>query len=59
MPGKPAWLHPGLSYAVAIVFCSDVTGSMTPIIDQVTNALRFYDRFSRRWARGWRAEGTA
>jgi hypothetical protein len=34
----------GLSYAVDIVFCIDVTGSMTPIIDQVkNNALRFYD----------------
>jgi hypothetical protein len=34
----------GLSYAVDIVFCIDVTGSMSPIIDQVkTNALRFYD----------------
>lgn len=34
----------GLTYAVDIVFCVDVTGSMTPIIDQVkTNALRFYD----------------
>jgi hypothetical protein len=34
----------GLSYAVDIVFCIDVTGSMTPIIDQVKeNALRFYD----------------
>ncbi len=34
----------GLSYAVDIVFCIDVTGSMTPVIDQVkTNALRFYD----------------
>ena len=34
----------GLSYAVDIVFCVDVTGSMTPIIDQVkSNALRFYD----------------
>ena len=34
----------GLSYAVDIVFCIDVTGSMTPIIDQVkSNALRFYD----------------
>ena len=34
----------GLSYAVDIVFCIDVTGSMTPIIDQVkANALRFYD----------------
>ena len=34
----------GLAYAVDIVFCIDVTGSMTPIIDQVkANALRFYD----------------
>src|SRR5215204_6043014 len=34
----------GLSYAVDIVFCIDVTGSKTPIIDQVkANALRFYD----------------
>jgi hypothetical protein len=34
----------GLSYAVDIVFCIDVTGSMDPIIDAVkTNALRFYD----------------
>ena len=34
----------GLSYAVDIVFCVDVTGSMTPIIDQVkNNALQFYD----------------
>jgi hypothetical protein len=34
----------GLSYAVDIVFCIDVTGSMTPIIDTVkANALRFYD----------------
>jgi hypothetical protein len=34
----------GLSYAVDIVFCIDVTGSMTPIIDKVKdNALRFYD----------------
>jgi hypothetical protein len=34
----------GLSYAVDIVFCIDVTGSMTPIIDKVkTNALRFYE----------------
>jgi hypothetical protein len=33
----------GLKYAVDIVFCIDVTGSMTPIIDQVkNNALRFY-----------------
>ena len=34
----------GLSYAVDIVFGIDVSGSMTPIIDQVkANALRFYD----------------
>jgi hypothetical protein len=34
----------GLSYAVDIVFAIDVTGSMTPILDQVkANALRFYD----------------
>jgi hypothetical protein len=34
----------GMSYAVDIVFCIDVTGSMTPIIDQVkSNALSFYD----------------
>ena len=40
----PAPAARGLSYAVDIVFCIDVTGSMTPIIDAVkTNALRFYD----------------
>ena len=34
----------GLSYAVDIVFCIDVTGSMTPILDSVKeNALGFYD----------------
>jgi hypothetical protein len=34
----------GLSYAVDIVFCIDVTGSMTPIIDAVKqHALGFYD----------------
>jgi hypothetical protein len=34
----------GLRYAVDIVFCIDVTGSMTPILDAVkANALRFYD----------------
>ncbi len=33
-----------LQYAVDIVFCIDVTGSMTPIIDAVkSNALRFYN----------------
>jgi len=32
-----------LTYAVDIVFCIDVTGSMTPILDTVkANALRFY-----------------
>jgi len=34
----------GLSYAVDIVFCIDVSGSMTPIIDAVkSHALGFYD----------------
>ncbi len=34
----------GLTYAVDIVFCIDVTGSMTPILDAVkANALGFYD----------------
>ena len=34
----------GMSYAVDIVFCIDVTGSMTPILDAVkANALGFYD----------------
>ena len=34
----------GLSYAVDIVFCIDVTGSMNPIIDAVkATALGFYD----------------
>jgi hypothetical protein len=34
----------GLSYAVDIVFCIDVTGSMTPILDAVkSHALGFYD----------------
>jgi hypothetical protein len=34
----------GLTYAVDIAFCIDVTGSMTPILDAVkANALRFYD----------------
>ncbi len=33
-----------LNYAVDIVFCIDVTGSMTPILDAVkANALRFYE----------------
>jgi len=39
----PAARH-SLTYAVDIVFCIDVTGSMTPIIDTVkSNALLFYD----------------
>src|SRR4051812_13733044 len=34
----------GLTYAVDIVFCIDVTGSMNPILDAVkANALAFYD----------------
>ena len=38
----------GLTYAVDIAFCIDVTGSMTPILDQVkANALRFYDDVQR------------
>lgn len=42
-PTAPAATRRGLSYAVDIVFCIDVTGSMTPILDAVkTNALRFY-----------------
>lgn len=40
----PAAAPRGLSYAVDIVFCIDVTGSMTPILDAVKdNALKFYD----------------
>ena len=44
-PGQTSMAAPrGLSYAVDIVFGIDVSGSMTPIIDQVkANALRFYD----------------
>jgi von Willebrand factor type A domain len=38
----------GLQYAVDIVFAVDVTGSMSPILDQVkANALRFYDDVQR------------
>lgn len=34
----------GLSYAVDLVFCIDVSGSMRPILDQVkTNALSLYE----------------
>jgi len=40
----PVAARHSLTYAVDIVFCIDVTGSMTPIIDTVkANALRFYD----------------
>ena len=44
-PGQTSMAAPrGLSYAVDIVFGIDVSGSMTPILDQVkANALRFYD----------------
>jgi hypothetical protein len=42
-PAPPAAPVRGLTYAVDIVFCIDVTGSMTPILDAVkANALRFY-----------------
>jgi hypothetical protein len=43
-PGQAPTATKGLRYAVDIVFCVDVTGSMTPILDRVKdNALRFYD----------------
>jgi von Willebrand factor type A domain len=43
-PGQAPAATKGLRYAVDIVFCIDVTGSMTPILDRVkSNALRFYD----------------
>jgi len=44
-PAQASMSEPrGLSYSVDIVFCIDVTGSMTPIIDAVKgNALGFYD----------------
>jgi hypothetical protein len=43
-PGQAPTATRGLRYAVDIVFCIDVTGSMTPILDRVKdNALRFYD----------------
>jgi hypothetical protein len=43
-PGQAPAATKGLQYAVDIVFCIDVTGSMTPILDRVKdNALRFYD----------------
>ena len=41
---SPGLVTRGLRYAVDIVFCIDVTGSMNPILDAVKqNALRFYD----------------
>lgn len=40
----PAAAPRRLHYAVDIVFCIDVTGSMTPVLDAVkANALRFYE----------------
>jgi hypothetical protein len=43
-PGQAPTTTKGLRYAVDIVFCIDVTGSMAPILDRVKdNALRFYD----------------
>ena len=43
-PGQEAMATRGLRYAVDIVFCIDVTGSMSPILDRVKdNALDFYD----------------
>src|SRR5215204_2472288 len=44
VPGQAPVAAKGLKYAVDIVFCIDVTGSMSPILDRVKdNALRFYD----------------
>jgi len=34
-PGQAPTATKGLRYAVDIVFCIDVTGSMTPILDKV------------------------
>jgi len=45
-PARPPDRAPArrLSYAVDVVFCIDVTGSMTPILDTVkANALRFFE----------------
>jgi hypothetical protein len=43
-PGQAPAAAKRLRYAVDIVFCIDVTGSMGPILDRVkANALRFYD----------------
>ena len=59
-PPPPPPAPRGLSYAVDIVFCVDVTGSMTPILDQVkANALRFFgDVQSNLTAKGKTIEGT-
>src|SRR5215211_7626474 len=44
VPSQAPVAAKGLKYAVDIVFCIDVTGSMSPILDRVKdNALRFYD----------------
>jgi hypothetical protein len=44
VPSQAPIATKGLKYAVDIVFCIDVTGSMAPILDRVKdNALRFYD----------------
>lgn len=41
----------GVSYAVDLVFCIDVSGSMRPILDQVkTNALALYDDVQKNLA---------
>ncbi len=43
-PPQSSLASRGVSYAVDIVFCIDVTGSMDPILDAVkANALGFYD----------------
>lgn len=44
VPPQSSLASRGVSYAVDIVFCIDVTGSMDPILDAVkANALGFYD----------------
>ncbi|PYY52025.1 VWA domain-containing protein [Curtobacterium sp. MCBD17_023] len=44
VPPQTSLASRGVSYAVDIVFCIDVTGSMDPILDAVkANALGFYD----------------
>jgi len=48
VPGQAPVAAKGLKYAVDIVFCIDVTGSMSPILDRVKdNALRFYDHVQK------------